>query len=408
MGLIALGLASCLAGCQLLPPDESISAPSPQLREVLDPEHAPVAIYGGVGNGNNLGALILKQDNLEFHAWNDKLINLESRYDPKGLVIPYKNIDFVETHEVDLLLFPRRILAVYERCDDCKDGDRGHYFDFGWGDEAGRNGAQRTLLSLLDRSDTTHLPSAKMLKLRDRVVAVVTRADYVPVVEWGISGRAKQGANAGLPFMHLAPIGGPYILGLAIGAAGIGSTVGAAVGLAEELSASEEARAARRDMTAQSKAAPIQTWLLDSVMALVLKQGATAIAGENGYLFTRVDDLIKEYPLIREAIDHALEVRVLELRIIATDSKDKNEMEELFFELEGLSVVMSFVQRRQEPVLLASAHPTCRSTSHPVTAWQVEDAKLFGEELHSCIDQLAEKIVSDFLTRFPDAASLRK
>jgi hypothetical protein len=93
--LIALGLASCLAGCQILPPDESISAPSLQLREALGHEIAPIAIYGGVGSphsrSNAQGALILTQDSLQFHAW----IEMGGRYESKGLNIPYKNINFV-------------------------------------------------------------------------------------------------------------------------------------------------------------------------------------------------------------------------------------------------------------------------------------------------------------------------
>ena len=247
-----------------------------------------------------------------------------------------------------------------------------------------------------------------MWNARDRVVAV-TKADYVPVVEWGISARVKQGAGIGAapvaPFIYL---GGYSLLPYAIAGGAIGATVGAAIGLAEELSDSEQVRMARREMAAQSKAAPIQTWLLDSVMARVLKQGATANAGENGHLFTRVDDLSKGYrPLFREAIDHVLEVRVRELRIIATDSKDKKEEQDMFFELEGLYLVSSLAQGGRYPVILAHAYPGCRSASYPATAWQIEDAKLFREELHRCVDQLSEKIVSDFLTRFPDATSLR-
>jgi hypothetical protein len=405
--LIALGLASCLTGCQILPPSESISTPSLQLREALGHELAPIAIYGGVVSSGRVGALILTQDNLQFYAW----IEMGGPYESKGLKIPYKNINFVYSDKGGYFT---QELIVIERCDGCKDGDRYHNFDFRW-DEAGRNSAQRTLLSLLDRTDTTHLPSAEMWNARDRVVAVVTggittEADYVPVVEWGSSGRAKQGANAGLPFMSLVPIGGPYMLGLAIGAAGIGATVGAVLGVAEELSDSEQARMARREMMAQSKAAPIQTWLLDSVMALVLKQGATANAGEKGHLFIRVDDPIARTgyrPLFREAIDHVLEVRVRELRIVATDSKDQKEVQDIFFELEGFYSVSSMAQGGRYPVLLAHAYPVCRSTSYPVTAWQVEDAKLFREELHRCVGQLSEKIVSDFLTRFPDATTLR-
>jgi hypothetical protein len=397
--LIALGLASFLAGCQIFPPSESISTPSLQLREALGHQVPHTAAYGRVVNSGRVGALILTQDNLQFHAW----IEMGGRYESKGLNIPYKYIDFVYSNKG---VYFTEELVVIERCDGCKGGDRYHNFDFRW-DEACRNSAQRTLLPLLDRTDTTHLPSAEMWNARDRVVAV-TKADYLPLVEWGISARAKQGADAGLPFMSLVPIGGPYMLGLAIGAAGIGATVGAALGLAEELSDSEQVRMARREMTAQSKSAPIQTWLLDSVMALVLKQGATANAKENGHLFTRVDDLSKGYQhLFREAIDHVLEVRVGKLRIITTDSKDKKEVQELFFELEGFYSVSSLAQGGRYPVLLAHAYPVCRSTSYPVTAWQVEDAKLFREELHRCVDQLSEKIVSDFLTRFPDATSLR-
>ena len=228
-------------------------------------------------------------------------------------------------------------------------------------------------------------------------------------VEWGISARVKQGAGIGAapvaPFIYL---GGYSLLPYAIAGGAIGATVGAAFGLAEELSDSEQARAARREMAAQSKAAPIRTWLLDSVMALVLKQGATANAGENGHLFTRVDDLSKGYrPLFREAIDHVLEVRVRELRIIATDSKDQKEVQDMSFELEGFYLVSSMAQGGRYPVILAHGYPVCRSTSYPATACQIEDAKLFREELHRCVDQLSEKIVSDFLTRFPDATSLR-
>jgi len=373
------------------------------LREALGHEVPPIATYGGIfsRHSDRDGALILTEDSLQFRDWN----KVFGRYASEGLNIPYKNIDFVEAYEV----WPsRRILAVYERCDGCKGGNRNHYylFYFYW-DEAGLSSAERTLLSLLDRTDTTHLPSAEMWNARDRAVAVTT-ADYVPVVKWGISTRAAQGAAiGGGPFYYLGMLGGGIeALPLAIAGGVLGATVGAVLGLAEELSDSEQARIARREMTDQSKVAPIQLWLHDSVMALVLKQGATANARENGHLFTRVDDLSARTgyrPLFREAIDHVLEVSVRELRIIATDSKDKKEVQDMFFELEGGYRVLSVTQGKN----LAGANFVCRSTSYPVTAWQVEDAKLFYEELHHCVDQLSEKIVSDFLTRFPYATSLR-
>jgi len=409
MGLSAWVIASFVAGCHIFPPDESISAPSILLREALGPELAPIAIYGGMPSPHSrsdaTGALILTQESLQFRDWNI----VSGRYESKGLIVPYSNIDFVYTYETNIFEWSR-LLAVGERCDGCKGGDRSHYFNFGW-DEARRNSAHQTLLSLLDRTDTTHLPSPEMWNARDRVVAV-TKADYEPAVKWGISVRAGQGAGIGVaplyPFIYL---GGYQLVPYAIVFGAIGGTVGAAIGLAEELSDSEQVRAVRREMTAQLKtAAPIQTWLLDSVMAVVLKQGATANAKENGHLFTRIDDLRKKgyRSVFREAIDHVLEVRVVELRIIATDSKDKKEVQEMFFELQGVYSVVSIAQGGRYPVTLAHGGPVCRSSSYPVTAWQVDDAKLFGEELHSCIDQLGEKIVSDFLTRFPDATSLRK
>jgi hypothetical protein len=404
MGLSAWAIASFLAGCQIFPPDESISAPSVQLREALGSELAPIAIYGGVGSphSNGRGVLILAQDSLQFRDWYET-----GRYEAKGLKIPYANIDFVYIGKGDY--FTQK-LVVIERCDSCKGGYPEHYFTFEW-NEARRNSAHQTLLSLIDRTDTTHLPSPEMWNARDRVVAV-TKADYEPVVEWGISLRAGQGAGIGAaplyPFIYL---GGYQLVPYAIVLGAIGGTVGAAIGLAEELSDSEQVRAVRREMTAQlKKAALIQTWLLDSVMTLVLKQGATANARENGHLFTRIDDLSKKgyRSVFREAIDHALEVRVLELRIIATDSKDKKEVQDMLFELRGNYSVKSMAQGGRYPATLAHGHVECRSSSYPVTAWQVDDAKLFGEELHSCIDQLGEKIVSDFLARFPDATSLRK
>lgn len=402
MGLFVWAIASFLAGCQIFPPDESISAPSVQLREALGPEFAPIAIYGGVFLSSKQGALILMPDSLQFRYWDPS-----GHYEPKGPKIPYGNIDIVYSGEDDFL---RHDLVVIEQCDSCKRGFPEHHFMFRW-NEARRNSAHRTLLSLLDRTDTTHLPSPEMWNARDRVVAV-TKADFKPAVKWGISVRAEQGAGIGAaplaPFIYL---GGYQLIPYAIVFGAIGGTVGAAIGLAEELSESEQVRAVRREMTAQLKTAvPIQTWLLDSVMALVLKQDATANARENGHLFTRIDDLSKKgyRSVFREAIDHVLEVQVVELRIIATDSKDKKEVQEMFFELQGVYSVVSIAQNGRYPVTLAHRHVECRSSSYPVTAWQADDAKLFGEQLHSCIDQLGEKIVSDFLARFPDAASLRK
>lgn len=407
--LFALGLASCLAGCQIFPPEESISAPSSQLQETLGHEVEAFATYGGVGHYDKLGALMLTEDSLQFRIWNRQF----GRYEPEGVKIPYKNIILVYGDNRDY--FTQRLVVIEgERCDGCKGEGRSYDFWF-WFDEARRNNAQRTLLSRLDRTDTTHLPSVEMRNARDRVVAV-TRGNTVPVVKWGVSTRASQGAGIGVaPFAPFIQIGGYQLIPYAILFGGIGATIGTALGLAEELSDSEQARMARREMMAESKAVPIQTWLLDSVMASVLEQGATANAGENGHLFSRVDDLRKKYrPLFREAIDHVLEVSVTELRVITNDERrgqipqDTKEVQELFFELEAYYRVLNLTQNVDHPEILAHVNYSCRSASHPATTWHVEDAKLFREELHRCVDQLSEKIVSDFLTRFPNPTSLRK
>lgn len=412
--LIALGLASCLAGCQILPPSESISTPSLQLREALGHEVKPIATYGGVGSPSSggVGALILTQDSLQFRGWKT------GRYESKGLNVPYENIELVYSGTLQLV--------VIERRDGRKAGYRDYRFNFGLlPREAPLSSAEHTLLTLLDRTDTTHLPSPEMWNMRDRVIAV-TRGGWILEFETsgagGISKRAAQGGGIGAAPFYLGAYlgGGSMALPLAIVVGAIGATVGAVVGLGEKLiteqpaaSDSEQIRVPRREMMNQSKVVPVQLWLHDSVMALVLKQDATAKGRENGHLFTRVDDLSARgpgiegdtayRPLFREAIDHVLEVSVRELRVKTPDSKDKKEVQDIFFELEGGYRVLSVAQGNK----LADAEFVCRSTSHPVTAWQVEDAKLFYEELHHCIDQLSEKIVSDFLTRFPDATSLR-
>jgi hypothetical protein len=420
--LIALGLASCLASCQIFPPSEPMSAPSLQLRDAIGQEATPIATYGGVGSPSSggEGALILTQDSLQFRDWNKS-----GHYESKGLKIPYANIAAVYSHALQLV--------VIERCDSCKSGYRDYSFNFGLlPREAPQSSAEHTLLSLLDRSDTTHLPSAEMWNMRDRVVAVTSgrgtpefELSRAGLQQGGISKRAEQGMEIiGGPFAFLAYLGsftGPGVilaLPLILVGGAIGATAGAIVGLGEEMitaqpsSDSEQAPIARRELEAPLKVAPIQIWLQESVMALLLKQGTTANAKENGHLFTRVDDLSAPLPgsgdrvylpLFQEAIDHVLEVSVQKLRLKTAESKENKEAPEVFFELEGGYRVLSVAQSKK----LAGADFECRSTSYPVTAWQAENAKLFGKELHRCVDQLSERITSDFRSRFPDATSLR-
>jgi hypothetical protein len=407
--LIALGLASFLAGCQTFQPSESISAPSLQLREAIGQEATPIATYGGVGSPSSggVGALILTQDSLQFRDWN-----ISGHYESKGLKVPYANVAAVYSHALQLV--------VIERCDGCKAGYRGYSFNFGLlPREAPPSSAEHTLLSLLDRTNTIHLPSAEMWNMRDRVVAV-TRVGWIPEVKkGGVSELATQGAAYGAsPFAaldHLTlGLGGLAMLPMTILSGAVGASVGAVVGLGEELSDSEQARITKRELEAPLKVAPIQLWLQDSVMALLLKQGATASASEKGHLFTRVDDLREQpirrrgelpyyLPLFKEAIEHVLEVSARKLRLKMADSKEKKDVPEIFFELEGGYRLLSVAQSKK----LAGGDFECRSNSYPITAWQDENVQLFREEIHRCTDQIGEKIVSDFLTRFPDATSLR-
>jgi hypothetical protein len=426
----ALGFASCLAGCQTFPPKEAASAPSLQLRKALGPEIKPIKAYGRIGWYESqlpistfnapmqfpLGALVLAQDGLYFWAWLEK----EGRYAVAGRRIPYANVAAAYSD-------PLRLVVV-EQCNGCAVGAISYqYFLFGLlTRSAPPQSAEQTLLALLDRTDSTHLPSAEMRDTRDRTVAVA-RSGWAPELELlgaglhegGISRRAEQGAQiGGGPGVVAGQLGGGIAaLPLAIVGGAIGAAIGTVVGLGEELvappaSEREQVHKATKELEARSKETLIQNWLHDSVMEHLLKQGTTASAAGAGHFFTRVDDLAtpqaegKEYvylPLFREAIDHVLEVSVQKLRLRTIGSEDKQGAPHIFLELQGGYRVLSVARGRK----LAGEDYECRSTAYPGAAWQAEDAKLFIEALRRCSDEISEKIATGFLARFPSATSLR-
>lgn len=417
---VAIGIG----GCGSLPPKESLTAPSPMLREVLGNDIKPIAIYGGVrafasrscldplySNPSEkipVGVLVFAEEGIHFRAW---LAN-EGRYANAGLQLAYQDIAAAYSDNFKLV--------VIEKQESCSPTAVSyHNFSFGLVNRtAPPRQAEQVLLSLLDRSIGFPPSATGIEQFRDRAIAVVG-AQWVPKLDLsvvtrqmgGISGRAEEGCSiGGAPGAVIGELGlgGLAAMPLAILGCAIGAATGAVIGAVEEIgSPSQEFREntflAIKELGNRAAQLPVQRWLLDAVMDELRGSESVAVDKGESPVYIRTDDTAKARPneddntylsIFRKGINNVLGTTVKSLTPKA--AFDKENSVHLTWILEGgfrlLRIPHNDVVREETY--------TCSSSSKPLDEWRADDVDLLQSELHRCAGEMAKTIVNGFGSKF--------
>lgn len=413
-----------IGGCGSLPPKESLTAPSPMLREMLGNDIKPIAIYGGVGAFVSrsrldslyskpseklpVGVLVFAEEGIHFRAW---LAN-EGRYANAGLQLAYQDIAAAYSDDF-------KLVVIEQHESHSPTAVSYHNFLFGLVNRtAPPHQAEQVLLSLLDRSIGFPPSATKIEQFRDRAIAVVG-AQWVPKVDLsvvtrqmgGISGHAEEGCSiGGAPGAVIGELGlgGLAAIPLVILGCSIGAATGAVIGAVEEIgSPSREFREntflAIKELGNRAARLPVQRWFLDAVMGELRGSEAAAIDKGESPIYIRTDEMAKArpndddntyLPLFRKGINHVLETTVKSLTPKAAFDKENSVHLKWILE-SGFRLL-----RIPHNEVVSKESYTCSSSSKPLDEWRAGDFGLLQSELHRCVGEMAKTIVNGFGSRF--------